>query len=92
MPSVPVSGKVSDSFSSSSSASRGNQITIKFASALFQPTTTNTFVTGNTTNTVTVKVENKLTKPQFLKDFYAAVNDTRIPCSPINNHPIKLPV
>jgi outer membrane murein-binding lipoprotein Lpp len=64
-PSVPVGGKISDTYSTSSTASRGNQITVKFMSAYFTTTTTTT----TATNGIKVVVEQKLTDATALNNF-----------------------
>ena len=64
-PGVPVSGGVSNTSGSSSTASRGNQITLKFMSALFTTTTTTTTATNGTK----VAVEEKITDPTTLGNF-----------------------
>ena len=64
-PGVPVSGGISNTSSSSSTASRGNQITLKFMSALF--TTTTTTATNGT------KVVVGITDPATLTNFLNAV-------------------
>lgn len=68
-PGVPVSGGISNTSSSSSTASRGNQITLKFMSALFTTTTTTTTATNGTK----VVVEQKITDPATLTNFLNAV-------------------
>ena len=68
-PSVPVGGKISDTYSTSSTAARGNQITIKFMSAYFTTTTTTTTATNGTK----VAVEQKITDAKALNDFLNVV-------------------
>ena len=80
-PNVPVGGKIGDTFSSQSSASRGNQITLKFASALFSTTTTTTTATNGTK----VAVEQKLTDPATLVNFWKAIgHDSKSGMEPLN--------
>jgi hypothetical protein len=71
-PNVPVGGKVGDTYSSQSSASRGNQITIKFTSALF----TSTKTTTTTTNGAKVTVEQDITDPETLEKFWKAIGSS----------------
>jgi len=68
-PNVPVGGKIGDTFSSQSSASRGNQITLKFTSALFTTTKTTT----TTTNGTKVTVEQNITDPETLEKFWKVI-------------------
>jgi hypothetical protein len=68
-PSVRVGGKISDTYSTSSTAARGNQITLKFMSAYFTTTTTTTTATNGTK----VAVEQKLTDAKTLNDFLNVV-------------------
>ena len=70
-PSVPVGGKISDTYSTSSTAARGNQITVKFMSAYFTTTTTTTTATNGTK----VVVEQKITDAKTLGDFLNVVKN-----------------
>ena len=72
-PSVPVGGKISDTYSTSSTAARGNQITVKFMSAYFTTTTTTT----TSTNGTKVAVEQKITDAKTLGDFLNVVKTQR---------------
>ena len=69
-PQSPVSGKVGGAISASSSASRANQITIKFVSALFANTTTTT-----STNGQKVVVANGIVDPAKLGDFLGVLDE-----------------
>ncbi len=68
-PSIPVGGKVGGALSSQSAASRGNQITLKFTSALFDNTTTTT----TSTNGTKVAVDAQIIDPDKLERFFMAV-------------------
>lgn len=70
-PSVPVGGKISDTYSTSSTAARGNQITVKFMSAYFTTTTTTTTMTNGTK----VAVEQKITDAKTLGDFLSVIKN-----------------
>jgi len=61
---TPVNGSGGGNFSTSSSATRANQITIKFVSVIFAGTTTTTSVSGQK-----VVVKNGITDPKTLGDF-----------------------
>lgn len=74
VPNVPVGGKIGDTFSSQSSASRGNQITLKFTSALFTTTKTTT----TTTNGTKVTVEQNITDPETLEKFWKAIGGSSV--------------
>jgi hypothetical protein len=69
VPNVPVGGKIGDTFSSQSSTSRGNQITIKFTSVLFATTKTTTTATNGTK----VTEEQNITDPATLEKFWKAI-------------------
>ena len=69
VPQSPVSGKIGGAISSSSSAARANQITIKFVSVLFAKTSTTT-----STNGQKVVVEQGITDPAQLSAFLDAIN------------------
>lgn len=77
VPQSPVSGKLGDSYTSTSSSGRANQIIINFASPFFTTTTTTTTnkqTTGsNTVTTVETKVVRSITEPQKISDFFKAV-------------------
>lgn len=66
----PVSGKIGDKFSASSSTARANQITIKFVSVLFAKTTTTTSDNGQK-----VVVENGIVDPAKLSDFLEVIDE-----------------
>ncbi|MFZ1072882.1 MAG: hypothetical protein WAO21_05545 [Verrucomicrobiia bacterium] len=68
-PQSPVSGKIGGAISASSSASRANQITIKFVSVLFANTTTTT-----STNGQKVVVANGIVDPAKLGDFLGVLD------------------
>ena len=72
-PQIPVSGKIGDTFTSQSAASRGNQITLKFVSALFAKTTTTT-----STNGTKVVVDEGIVDAAKLSDFLDVVKQSRI--------------
>jgi hypothetical protein len=66
----PVRGSIGGKTSTSSSASRANQITIKFVSVLFAKTTTTT-----STNGQKVVVENGIVDPATLGDFLGVIDE-----------------
>jgi len=70
VPQSPVSGSVGGKFSVSSSASRANQITIKFVSVLFARTSTTT-----STNGQKVVVADGLVDPTRLDDFFKVIDE-----------------
>jgi len=70
VPQSPVSGKIGGAISVSSSASRANQITIKFVSVLFANTTTTT-----STNGQKVVVANGIVDPTKLGDFLGVLDE-----------------
>lgn len=78
----PVSGKVGDSFTTSSSSGRANQIIINFASPFFTTTTTTTTnITGTGSNALTkveIKVERTITDATKLKEFFETVKNAGI--------------
>jgi hypothetical protein len=82
VPQSPVSGKVGDSFTTTSSSGRANQIIINFASPFFTTTTTTTTnKTGTGTNAVTTvqtKVERTITDPKTLGLFFDTVKKAGI--------------
>jgi hypothetical protein len=69
-PQSPASGKIGDKFSTSASASRANQITIKFVSVLFAKTTTTTSTNGHK-----VVVANGIVDPAKLGDFLGVLDE-----------------
>ncbi len=69
-PQSPVSGKIGGKVSASTSATRANQITIKFVSALFAKTTTTT-----STNGQRVVVANGIVDPAKLGDFLGVLDE-----------------
>jgi hypothetical protein len=70
IPQSPVTGKVGDTFSTSSSVTKANQITVNFASPLFTVTTT---TTKQTNGAVETKVEKTITNPTNIVGFYNAI-------------------
>jgi hypothetical protein len=72
VPTAPVSGGVSGKMTSSSTATRGNQITLKFNSVLFATTTTTTTQTNGTKVAVTTQ---KLTDAATLTNFWNAISN-----------------
>jgi outer membrane murein-binding lipoprotein Lpp len=72
VPTVPVSGGASGKVASSSTAARGNQITLKFNSVLFATTTTTTTQTNGTKVAVTTQ---KLTDAATLTNFWNAISN-----------------
>jgi len=77
-----VGGKLGDTLNSQSSASRGNQITLKFSSIFFSPTT----VTTTSTNGTKVAVEQKLTDPKTLEAFGRIIGLTDEPTNQPPGH------
>jgi hypothetical protein len=77
VPQSPVSGKLADTYTSSSSRNRANQITINFTSPFFTTTTittTNKQTVGtNVVTSVETKVERTITDPKKLSDFLNVV-------------------
>lgn len=69
-PQSPVSGNIGGKISSSSSAARANQITIRFVSVLFAKTTTTT-----STNGQKVVVANGIVDPKTLGDFLGVIDE-----------------
>lgn len=69
-PQAPVGGKIGGATAASASASRANQITIKFVSALFAKTTTTT-----STNGQKVVVANGIVDPAKLGEFLGVIDE-----------------
>lgn len=63
VPQIPVSGSVSDTYSSASSINRGNQIAIHFVSPLFTTTTTTTTTPSADSTTSTNSATDTSSKP-----------------------------
>jgi hypothetical protein len=72
-PQVPVGGKIGGSVASQESAARGNQITLRFTSALFARTTTVTSTNGSKT-----VVEEGIVDATKLKNFLNVVQDGQV--------------
>jgi hypothetical protein len=72
VPGAPVSGGTSGTVAASSTATRGNQITLKFNSVLFATTTTTTTQTNGTKVAVTTQ---KLTDAATLTNFWNAISN-----------------
>jgi hypothetical protein len=79
VPQSPVSGKIGDSYTTTSSSGRANQIILNFASPFFTTTTTTTTnKTGTGSNVVTTvqtKVERTITDAKKLADFFETVKN-----------------
>jgi hypothetical protein len=72
VPGAPVSGGAAGTVASSSTAARGNQITLKFNSVLFATTTTTTTQTNGTKVMVTTQ---KLTDAATLTNLWNAISN-----------------
>ena len=83
VPQSPVSGKVSDAFTSASSLTRGNQVTVHFASPFFG---TSKVTKTDTNKVVTVTEEQPLTPPDVLAAWLKVVfNSTNGFTPPVEN-------